>query len=113
VPYPNAYATETQLKEKPAEAYAFNCAQRAHANFTEHHLSAVAAMLVAGLEYPVAAAAMGAGWTLSRALYMTGYTSGTPESKGSGRYRGSAFWLFELGLIGTAAWVGIKMVMGN
>ncbi len=94
-------------------AYAFNCAQRSHANFTEHQTSAVVSLLIAGLQFPIAAAVCGFGWTISRALYMVGYTTGSPETKGRGRYRGSAFWFCEVGLMGMAAYTGIKMVMGN
>lgn len=113
MPYPHAYATEKHLEEKPREAYAFNCAQRAHANFTENHASAVGALLIAGLRYPVVAAALGAGWTVSRVLYMIGYTSGGPETKGTGRYRGSLFWLCQFGLMGMAAYTSVQMILGQ
>ncbi|KAM0280287.1 hypothetical protein ACHAQH_004123 [Verticillium albo-atrum] len=72
--YPIPYASNEQA-DKDRKAYMFNCAQRAHSNFTENHTSFLGALLVAGLRYPVAAAALGAGWTISRFVYALGYTS--------------------------------------
>jgi glutathione S-transferase len=111
VEYPNAYASAQQCKEDP-KVFAFNCAQRAHANFTEHHTSAVLAMLLAGIRFPVAAAVCGFGWTAARTAYMVGYSGSGQGSKGTGRYKGGAFWLFESALIGMAAWTGVSMVLG-
>lgn len=73
--YPIAYASN-ELAEKDNAAYQFNCAQRAHANFTENQTSFLGALLISGLRFPVASAALGAGWALSRVLYAFGYTSG-------------------------------------
>jgi glutathione S-transferase len=73
----------------------------------------VVSLLLAGLNYPVAAAVCGFGWTAARTAYMVGYSRSAPETKGRGRYKGSAFWLFEAGLIGMAIVTGVKMVMGN
>jgi glutathione S-transferase len=92
-------------------AFAFNCAQRSHANFTEHHASAVAALLIAGLRFPLAASACGLGWTIARAAYMVGYSTSKPETKGRGRYKGAAFWAFELALIGMAGYTGVQMLL--
>lgn len=66
-------------------------------------------MLIAGIKYPIAAAVMGAGWTVSRYLYMAGYSKG---GNGKGRYNGVTHSLFQLGLIGLAGWMGVGMVMG-
>lgn len=43
---------------------------------------------------------------------MLGYSQG--EEGGKGRYKkgGPVFWFAQLGLIGTASWVGVKMVAG-
>jgi glutathione S-transferase len=112
IDYPNAYATTQQCKEDP-KAFAFNCAQRAHANYSENHATALVAMLLAGLQFPVTSAVLGFGWTLSRLAYMVGYSRSMPESKGRGRYKGSAFWFCQVGLIGLAGWVGGSMVLGN
>jgi glutathione S-transferase len=107
--FSSPYPPYTRLT--PSAAFAFNCAQRSHANFTEHHTSAVVSLLIAGLQFPLAAAACGFGWTLARAAYMVGYTRSPPETKGRGRYIGSAFWLFEAALIGMAIYAGVKTVL--
>lgn len=92
--YPVAYASK-ELADKDPNAYMFNCgehhfmecelcrvgsnssnaAQRAHANFTENLTPFLGALLVTGLRYPILAACLGGGWTLSRIVYAAGYTS--------------------------------------
>ncbi|KAI9650349.1 hypothetical protein NHQ30_000362 [Ciborinia camelliae] len=101
IDYPAAYAPSTRTD---TEAHLFNCAQRAHANFTENHSIAVTALLVSGLEFPRTAALMGAGWSLSRWVYMRGYSRG--GEGGKGRYQGIWFWAFQLGLVGLCGWMG-------
>jgi len=109
VGYPNAYASAEVAKSNP-QAYLLNCAQRAHANFTENHPSTLVALLIAGLQYPMASAALGAAWTVSRYLYLWGYCSPSYES-GRGRYFGITHSLFQLALYGLAITTGVKMVM--
>ena len=70
----------------------------------------MAAMLVAGLTYPIAVTVMGVGWMICRVLYAVGYTRADKEN-GSGRAIGTPFWLFQLGLFGLTAWTGVKMAM--
>ncbi|KAF7935284.1 uncharacterized protein EAE97_008191 [Botrytis byssoidea] len=106
IDYPAAYAPSSRTD---TAAHQFNCAQRAHANFTENHSVAVAAMLVAGLEFPRSAAVLGGAWTVSRWIYMTGYSKGGVGGKG--RYKGIWFWLFQMGLIGMCGFMGGKMVL--
>ena len=48
VPYPNAYASAAEAKENK-DKYLFNCAQRAHANFIEHHPQFLVGLLVGGI----------------------------------------------------------------
>lgn len=50
-------------------------AQRAHANFIENQPTALGALLISGLHFPVAAAVLGATWSVGRTLYLYGYTS--------------------------------------
>ncbi|KAH6668807.1 hypothetical protein B0J14DRAFT_150928 [Halenospora varia] len=107
VPYPLTYAPADRTDEA---AHKFNCAQRSHANFIENQVSALGALLIAGLRYPVTAAAMGAGWTVMRYVYMVGYSQGGEQGKG--RYKGIAFWLFQLGLLGMSGYTGAALVMG-
>ncbi|KAL1967868.1 hypothetical protein VTN77DRAFT_2557 [Rasamsonia byssochlamydoides] len=93
VPYPHSYASIEQCKEN-AKAEQFNCAQRAHANYLENMPQTMLFTLVAGLKWPNAAAALGAGWVITRALFLYGYVySGKPQGKG--RYLGAPFWLFQ------------------
>jgi glutathione S-transferase len=112
IPYPNAYASAEACRGNEA-AFQFNCAQRSHANFTEHHLTAVGSLLIAGLQFPIIAAGCGLGWTLSRMAYMWGYSNSKLGTAGKGRYNGVSFWMFELGLLGMAVATGVKMIMGN
>ncbi|KAL2281441.1 hypothetical protein FJTKL_11607 [Diaporthe vaccinii] len=106
--YPNTYATDEQAKASPA-AFQLNCAQRAHANFTENLTPFMATLLIAGTRYPVQAAVMGAGWLVSRIVYTAGYTSNGPK----GRMAGSAgHYLFGLSLALTACYTSVQMVRG-
>ncbi|PMD40759.1 membrane-associated proteins in eicosanoid and glutathione metabolism [Hyaloscypha variabilis F] len=103
-PYPAAYAPAERTDE---DAHRFNCAQRAHANFIENQPSAVAALLLAGLQFPISSALMGAGWTVSRYMYMVGYSQGGEGGKG-----GIYFWVFQAGLAALATYNGVAMILG-
>lgn len=94
-------------------AYQFNCAQRSHANFIENHSSVLGALLISGLRYPLTAAVMGAGWSVSRYLYMVGYCKPTMEGNGKGRYNGITHMLFQMALYVTTMMVGYNMVMSQ
>lgn len=56
-------------------------AQRAHANFIENYISFVPALMISGLRFPVASAALGGIWVLGRVLYAAGYTSSGPKGR--------------------------------
>ncbi|KAF4633477.1 hypothetical protein G7Y89_g4639 [Cudoniella acicularis] len=56
VKYPLAYAPESRTDDA---AHKFNCAQRSHANFVENQVSALGALLIAGVKFPVTAAVLG------------------------------------------------------
>ena len=107
--YPTPYAS-TELAAKDPKAHAFNCAQRAHANYLENQPSVVAAMLVAGLQYPVTTAVLGATWIVNRYIFMVGYSKPEWGPDGKGRLRGAGFWLAQLGLFGLSAAVGVNMI---
>ncbi|KAI1391290.1 membrane-associated proteins in eicosanoid and glutathione metabolism [Hypoxylon trugodes] len=81
--YPTPYASQEQ-QEKDPKAYAFNCAQRAHANYTENLTPFLGALLISGLYFPTASAALGAAWVLGRLWYAIGYTSSGPAGRGKG-----------------------------
>ncbi len=55
--------------------YEFNNAQRAHANFVEWIASCLVFLLIAGLYFPIPAAAVGAGIVVARFIYACGYVS--------------------------------------
>ncbi|KIW16418.1 hypothetical protein PV08_06470 [Exophiala spinifera] len=108
VPYPNPYATAQEAKENPA-AYKFNCAQRAHGNLLENMPQAIASMLFAGLGYPVATAALGAGWIFFRIVYAYGYIEGS-KAGGRSRLNGSGFWVMQALIWGLCVSMGLKML---
>jgi len=100
------------VKEKP-EAYVFNCAQRAHANYGENHPTALASLLIAGLRWPLASAALGFTWSLGRYLYMVGYCKPELGPTGRGRYRGSMYYVGQYGLVLMVIWMGVEMILGK
>jgi glutathione S-transferase len=109
IPYPYEYASYEQVQTaSPANSklmIAFNSAQRAHQNFNENHPTALGAMLIAGLQYPVATAVAGGLWSVNRVIYALGYTNGAEGGKG--RYYG-ILWMIAhyamVGMAGKAAW---------
>ncbi|KAK3378326.1 membrane-associated proteins in eicosanoid and glutathione metabolism [Podospora didyma] len=107
IKYPVTYATEEQAAKDP-KAFAFNCAQRAHANFTETLTPAVGAILIAGLRFPLAAAGLGAVWSVARAAYASGYAAYGPQARQKGGIP-STIALFSLYL--TAAYSAISFVL--
>ncbi|KAH7309430.1 glutathione S-transferase-like protein [Stachybotrys elegans] len=80
IKYPVAYASKEEA-DKDKNALLFNCAQRAHANFTEQLTPFLGELLIAGLRWPVPAAAMGLSWTLARTVYATSYARGGPQAR--------------------------------
>lgn len=84
--YPICYASN-EVAEKDPNARVFNCAQRAHGNFTENLTPTIAGMLIAGLRFPLIAASLGAFWSVSRVVYVRGYVS---TAGPSGRFTGVA-----------------------
>ncbi|KAF4968562.1 hypothetical protein FZEAL_10370 [Fusarium zealandicum] len=109
IKYPVAYASN-DVAEKDSKAFLFNCAQRSHANFTENQPSFLGALLISGLHFPVASAALGAGWVLSRISYAIGYSSGGPQ----GRMVGSiGSFLFDTPLKFMAAYTSVMYAMGQ
>ncbi|KAI8269012.1 hypothetical protein K4K61_001619, partial [Colletotrichum sp. SAR11_59] len=83
--------------------------QRAHANFTENQPSFLGALLISGLRFPVASAAVGAGWALSRLIYAFGYTSAAGPA---GRVRGSiGSFLTDTALKFMALYTSVAMIM--
>jgi len=109
VPYPNPYATANDAATSP-EKYRFNCAQKAHAQFNEHHPTMLLSLLISGLRYPEAAAYMGFAWTAGRLAYLLGYARKNAPADGKGRLIGIWWNVPHLGLLGTAFYTAWKMV---
>ncbi|KAL2159615.1 hypothetical protein VTH06DRAFT_2184 [Thermothelomyces fergusii] len=108
VKYPNAYATAEQAEKDP-KAFAFNCAQRAHANYVENLTPFLGALLISGLRYPTFAATLGGAWSAARVLYGLGYTSKGPD----GRHLGGIFSsLINLVMVGTSAYSALGLALG-
>ncbi|MDI1488920.1 MAG: hypothetical protein OHK93_008197 [Ramalina farinacea] len=111
VPYPNSYATAAEMKDNK-DKYLFNCAQRAHANFSEHWPAFLVGLVGGGLQYPLLSAGMGGVWLAARIMYNIGYTRADKE-KGSGRNpAGSIAYLPELGLHILTGMTAYSMIMG-
>ena len=70
----------------------------------------MAALLIAGLKYPVASAALGALWCVGRVLYAVGYTA-ADKKNGSGRRRGTIGYVGQLGLYALVAKTGYDLLM--
>jgi len=115
IPYPTQYASDTQIAAADSEQaktamYLFNCAQRAHYNFLENYITFVPALLIAGLKFPVVAAALGAAWSVFRTMYATGYTR-ADKTNGKGRMAGAGFWLAQFALYGIVGKQAFDMIL--
>lgn len=114
IPYPYEYASYEQVQtaspSSKANMLAFNSAQRAHQNFNENHVTALGAMLVAGLKYPVAAAVLGGVWSVNRVVYAIGYTK-SGQDGGKGRYYGALWMLAHYAMVFTSAKVAYDFAM--
>jgi glutathione S-transferase len=80
IAYPAGYA-DNALAEKDPKANAFNCAQRAHAHFTENLTPHVLDLAIAGLRFPLIAAGCGLLWSVGRAVYAYGYVNIGPKAR--------------------------------
>ncbi len=61
--------------------YNFNSAQRAHQNFLEWIASCLVFLLIAGIYFPIPAAAIGLGIIVCRMIYAIGYFIGGPKGR--------------------------------
>lgn len=114
IPYPYEYASFEQVQAASPGAksamLAFNSAQRAHQNFNENHVTALGAMLVTGLKYPVLAGVLGGVWSANRVVYAVGYTR-SGEEGGKGRYYGILWILAHYAMVLSSAKVAWDIVM--
>lgn len=61
--------------------YEFNNGQRAHMNYVEWIASCLVFLLIAGIYFPIPAAAVGLGIIVARFVYAIGYTSNGPTGR--------------------------------
>jgi glutathione S-transferase len=109
VRFPNAYATASEAAAS-IEKYRFNCAQKAHSNFTENHTSFVCVLLIAGLHYPKLSCFLGVLWCVARFLYLLGYTRKENAENGRGRHWGSWWSAPHVALMGLAIASSLQIV---
>ncbi|KAK0392139.1 hypothetical protein NLU13_1637 [Sarocladium strictum] len=69
---PAVTAGPEHLKKNP-ESKVFDCAFRAHANYTENLPSFLTSLAITGLRYPTLSAVAGGIWILGRIIYLYGY----------------------------------------
>ncbi|KAI8606347.1 hypothetical protein EDD21DRAFT_298327, partial [Dissophora ornata] len=105
VPLPFLYADAAECKTDHKK-YIFNCYQRVHQNTLEGFSSYLLTLMFAGLQYPVASAALGSIWCLGRIFYYIGYSSGQP----SRRQLGAFGHIGEVGLLGLTAKMAFDLV---
>lgn len=100
------YSTKLTYKQW----YDFNNAQRAHYNFVEFAPSTFIWILIAGIYFPIPAAALGFGVFIARLIFSLGYRNSGP----SGRLFGAAANdLLLLGEMGLAVASGIMFIRGE
>ncbi|KAM7195292.1 hypothetical protein V8F33_006800 [Rhypophila sp. PSN 637] len=107
IKYPAAYAAN-DVAEKDPLAHKFNCAQRAHANFTENLTPFLGELLITGLRYPIFAASAGGVWVFGRVIYAIGYANGGPKGRMAGSIVSA---LTDLVLKVTAIYSAAKLVL--
>lgn len=106
IEYPQPYAEKAEVKDSTA-ALRFNCMQRAHQNTIESAPIVFVSTLVAGLKYPVLAAAMCGAYSFARVVYTIGYKSGQPKRRTYGSVVSN---LSVLGLLSTATYAAYQVV---
>jgi len=108
IAYPQLYAEKAEA-EASAEAFKFNCAQRAHQNTLENFPQTLFFLVFAGLKYPIPAASLGGLWVVGRVLYTLGYSTGDPKK----RYRGMVGSIGQLGLQLLATYAAGRLVLAT
>ncbi|VVT49289.1 uncharacterized protein SAPINGB_P002197 [Magnusiomyces paraingens] len=106
VPYPALFASEEEAAKDPLKKQ-FNCAQKASMNFSEHVGSFLAAALVSGYHAPKLSAALVIAWSLGRAIYHHGYSSGDPKKRMRGGFATLSFAILML----TGAFYSVKSLL--
>ncbi|ERS99206.1 glutathione S-transferase [Sporothrix schenckii 1099-18] len=105
IPYPNCYAS-AELAQKDNAAFQFNCAQRAHANFSENLPTFLGALFISGLRFPILSASAGVAWAIARVLYARGYVKNGPK----GRHIGTAHYVIDVALKLASAYTAFTFI---
>ncbi|KAI9248564.1 hypothetical protein BDA99DRAFT_542544 [Phascolomyces articulosus] len=98
VPYPLPYADKAEA-ETDFDKHVFNCKQRVHQNTLENFPTFGVLLFTGGISYPEITAGAGLAYLLSRVFYARGYSTGTPEKRGHGRF----------GMLGTLVMLGTSV----
>ncbi|KAI9495147.1 hypothetical protein BDB00DRAFT_254512 [Zychaea mexicana] len=98
VPYPQEYAEKAEA-EADFDKHLFNCKQRVHQNTLESFPGFAVLLFSGGLTCPKTTASAGAIYLLSRVFYNHGYSTGTVEKRGHGRF----------GVLGTLVMLGTSI----
>jgi len=107
IKYPDLYATKDNC---PNEEYRkkFNCVQRAHQNSLENYPAYLGLLTLAGLKFPITAAAFGASYLVGRIGYFEGYSSGNPDKRINPLT--TLNYVGLLGLMGTCIAAAVKLL---
>ncbi|KAF9432646.1 Microsomal glutathione S-transferase 3 [Entomortierella beljakovae] len=105
VALPKMYVDEEEAK-KDKKKQIFNCKQRVHQNTLEGFASYMFTLLVAGINYPRAAPALGLIWCLGRIAFSYGYSTGDPNK----RMYGAFGFIGTFGLLGLSAKVAYEVI---
>jgi glutathione S-transferase len=108
--YPDMGSGRYASKLTYEQWYKFNNAQRAHNNFVEFAPTTFVLLFVAGLYFPVPAAAIGLGVIIFRFVYAAGYASGGPAGRVIGALAND---LCLLGLFGLSIASGVMFIQGR
>ncbi|KAF9010355.1 hypothetical protein BDZ89DRAFT_1143535 [Hymenopellis radicata] len=73
--YPQMYAEKAEV-EASADAYKFNCMQRAHQNTLESINLVTTCTIITALSYPILASFVCGSWVSGRMLYTRAYLTG-------------------------------------
>ena len=108
------YFYETTIEGTSKHVRAFNCVQRSHQQILETLPGYFITVLVAGLEYPVAAFLFASVWLYSRMVWVKGYSAslGDPAKRYSHPHS-RLFWHCMLALLVMSWLVAIQLIVGR
>lgn len=108
--YPDMGSGRYSAKLSYKQWYDYNNAQRAHYNFVEMAPSTFVMLFIAGIYFPIPAAAIGLALAIFRAIYSAGYAYSGPKGRLIGALGND---LCLLGLLGLSLASGIMFANGS